>query len=375
MWILEGFSGKSALVRPAAIAVVFGWALLSASESTPLDLTGTAIIAGSAVRLTPADREKVGAAWWPEKQRVRDGFQAGFEFQISDRGGIERGADGFAFVLQNSGLHALGGRGSAGGFALGDGYGNPDRPGIPESLAVFFDTFKNRDAKDPSGNYIGIFTNGPTGQMRWPPPRLGFTKKLPFHLKDGRVHSVRIAYKTPLMTVFLDGAPEPVLSVPVDLTPVVDSAGRAYVGFTASTGDGYENHDILNWSLTSSTVEMVDSSIRFLDIDCMEGRNLCTPKQAVVEGRGAGKFHIVLPPQIDWPASVPNASREPVEISHAQGHVCWDLRMPGRTGCSGPEGIVIHKNEGGRTWFSVKRPDGCDPASTQGFFEFDVSVP
>lgn len=362
------------LLSPLLLSVVAALTLTGATGSPPLNLVGSAASMGTTIRITPAQREKVGAAWWPQRERVRDGFEAAFHFQISDRGGIERGADGFAFVLQNSGPRAIGGRGSAGGFALGDGYGNPHRPGIPRSLAVFFDTFKNSDSKDPSGNYIGIFTNGPSGEMRWPPPRLGFTKKLPFHLKDGRLHSARIRYETPLMRVFLDDAREPVLSVPVDLTPVVDDEGRAYVGFTASTGDGYENHDLLNWSLASSTVAMVHSSIQFLNVDCMEGRNLCTPKAAIVEERGPRRFHVVLPPYIAWGASIPNASGQPVEISNVQGHVCWNLESAGQTGCAGPDEGVIQKLEDGRTWFSVKQPAGSDITRSQGFFEFDAAV-
>lgn len=348
--------------------------LMGAAEGPPLHLVGSASMVGERLRLTPAAREKAGAAWWPEKKRVTEGFEVAFQFQITDKGGIEHGADGFAFVLQNSGPAAIAGRGSAGGFALGDGYGNPEEPGIPQSLAVFFDTFKNADAKDPSGNYIGIFTNGTRRQMHWPPPRLGFTKTLPFHLKDGKVHEARIRYKPPLMTVLLDDNTEPVLSVPVDLTPVLDSGGRAYAGFTASTGDGYENHDILNWSLVSSSVAVVQSNIQFLNIECLEGRNLCTPKRAVVDAKGPGKYHVILPPYFEWAASIPNVSGRPVVISNAQGHVCWDLNAPGEAGCSGPEGALVQKTEGDHTWFSVKAPQGSDFRKNQGFFEFDASV-
>jgi hypothetical protein len=83
--------------------------------------------------------------------------------------------------------------------------------------------------------------------MHWPPPRLAYTRKLPVNLKDGRVHAVRIAYQPPILTVTLDG--QAVLTSTVDLSSVVDRDGAAYVGFTASTGNGFENHDILTWSL------------------------------------------------------------------------------------------------------------------------------
>ena len=40
-----------------------------------------------------------------------------------------------------------------------------------------------------------------------------------------------------------------VLSSAIDLSSLLTlDAGMAYVGFTAGTGGGYENHDILSWN-------------------------------------------------------------------------------------------------------------------------------
>lgn len=93
-----------------------------------------------------------------------------------------------AFVLQNSGPGAIGGRGAAGGFGVGNGPRDQSRIGVVRSIAVFFDTFKKEEFKDPSDNYFALCTYGPPGKMRWPPPRLGYTRRLPVWLKDGRVH-------------------------------------------------------------------------------------------------------------------------------------------------------------------------------------------
>ena len=50
------------------------------------------------------------------------------------------------------------------------------------------------------------------------------------------------------MSVFLDDLATPVLTVPLDLSSTLDlDGGRAWVGFTAATGGGWQNHDILNW--------------------------------------------------------------------------------------------------------------------------------
>jgi hypothetical protein len=66
-----------------------------------------------------------------------------------------------------------------------------------------------------------------------------------------------------------------------------DHQGSFWVGFTAVTGWGFENHDILNWALAgatvSSSVSMVSSDISFPMSACLPNRNLCTPEQAIVE--------------------------------------------------------------------------------------------
>ena len=166
---------------------------------------------------------------------------------------------------------------------------------------------RNPDLQDPSDNYIAVCTAGTPRQMHWPPPRLAYTRKLPVKLKDGKVHMARIAYQPPILTVTLDG--QAVLTSTVDLSSVVDRDGAAYVGFTASTGNGFENHDILTWSLrpdVSSTMSVVSSSIVFLKTPCLPDRNLCTPERAQVEGTGSGTYHVVLPANLPWGASIPN---------------------------------------------------------------------
>ena len=85
-----------------------------------LRLVGDAVISGKAIRLTPARPNRSGAVWSVEKQPVGFGFDTTFQFRLTQQGGLGRGADGLAFVLQNSGPSSLGGRGSAGGFAVAD---------------------------------------------------------------------------------------------------------------------------------------------------------------------------------------------------------------------------------------------------------------
>jgi hypothetical protein len=359
-----------------------------------LKLTGSAGIAeGRILRLTKARTNQSGAAWLIEKQPVAGGFDTTFEFQLTAQGGLGPGADGFAFVLQNAGPSALGGRGSVGGFAVADPNYHHD-PGIPWSIAVFFDTFQNTAEGDPSGNYIALRTSGRPGEMKWPAERLAFTPNLHVVLKDRQAHTARVLYQPPSLSVYLDGAAEPVLEARVDLSIVLDALGRAWVGFTASTGGGYENHDILNWKFSGADVDssmsVVSSEITFLMAECLPDRNLCTPRKPVVERTGTG-YHIILPANSEWGVSIPNAAGKAVAISNAHGIACWDAKARAADGCSGPAGTgslaaegrflspgappgaLVMKQGDGMTWFSVNGRGGTF-AENEGFFEFDVEI-
>ena len=148
-----------------------------------LRLVGSARQEGTVIRLTPAKEQRSGGMWLEQKQPVSAGFETEFTFQLTKTGGLGPGADGIAFVIQNNSIGELAGRGNSGGFAPGDGNGDRNIPGIPQSIAVFLDTFQNEE--DPSGNYIAICTNGRLGQMKWPPARLGLAPALPVNMKDG----------------------------------------------------------------------------------------------------------------------------------------------------------------------------------------------
>lgn len=363
------------------------------SKAEGLELAGNAAIAGTRLRLTRAVVSQAGAAWVREKQSVGNGFETAFQFQLTGQGGLGRGADGFAFVIQNSGPEALAGRGAAGGFAVGDGKSNPRTKGIPFSIAVFFDTFQNNENRDPSDNYISIVTSGRPKQLRWPPPRLAFTKHLRFDLKDRSVHNVRIVYKPPVLSVYVDDPEKPELFSVIDSSIVVDREGSAWVGFTASTGAGFENHEILNWKFsggprTDVSSGFVSSSISFLMASCLPDRSLCTPEKATVEARDGGVFHIVLPANGEWGVSIPNPQRKSVEVRNAQGTVCWDLQGRGAEGCNGPEGngqdagqgflvlegkagALVVMSKSGRTYFSVNDRKGAF-GENEGYFEFEV---
>lgn len=365
-------------------------------SSDRLSLVGDARVSGDVLRITPAKEDKAGAFWFRDKQPVGAGFDTTFQFQLTHQDRIFfRGADGFAFVVQNSGPDALGGKGSAAGFGVSDSIGTPPHDGIPWAVAVFFDTYRNKEEDDPSSNYIGIRAAGGPPVSHWPPPRLAASPNLSVRLKDGKVHTARVLFQPPVLSVFLDGSAAAVVETVVDLSIATDPKGRAWVGFTAATAGGWEDHDILSWSFAkakvSSSLYAVTSNITFPRSACLPDRNLCTPESAFVAPGAADGYHIVLPANLEWGASIPNPSARPVDVTNAKGIVCWDPQTPGPVGCGGPAGngaaagagflaedkpagALIIRTHDGRTWFSVNAPSGAAFKNNQGFYEFDSEI-
>ena len=369
------------------------------SEAKDLALVKDAKRQQKVLRLTRADTDRRGAVWHRQKQQVAGGFETVFRFQFTEQDPMPQynGADGLAFVIQNSGLKAIGSAGGSGGFAAGDAGANPGGKGIQLSFAVFFDTYQNLNAGDPSNNYVSICANGRMKEMQWPPRRLAFTPGLSVYLKDGQIHTARVIYKPPLMTVYLDDMLTPLLTAAVNLSSITDPDGSAFVGFTASTGGGYQNHDLVSWAFwgtrtgVDSNMAVVSSNISFMKTVCLPDRTLCTPGEAVVEETGPAQFHVILPANLEWGASIPNPAGLIVRIRNANGNVCWETPSGPFSGCNGPSGSgaplkggtgfvspqqdagsLVMRTRQGRTYFSVNDRSGDSFHDNVGYFEFDV---
>jgi hypothetical protein len=200
------------------------------------------------LRLTPSDSSQRGSAWLPTKERVAWGFRSTFQLRVTEPRGFAdtdgSGADGFAFVIQNDGLSALGGAGRELGYA-----------GIPNSLAIEFDTWQNSELGDPNSNHISVHTRGTMPNSADETGHLGLTSAIPY-LSDGGRHRASIRYLPPdrsapgFLAVYVDDAPIPDLSLELDLSQVLRlDNGRAFIGFTASTGGASDRHEILRWEL------------------------------------------------------------------------------------------------------------------------------
>jgi peptide-N4-(N-acetyl-beta-glucosaminyl)asparagine amidase len=219
------------------------------------NLVNNAILHEDRVGLTVNERLQTGAAWIPDKQQVQDGFEATFDWQIN-RANPQRGAEGFAFVIHNAdGLPFP-------TFALGEGRHGLGYQGIPNSLAVEFDTVQTPAADfgrgtrgDPNSNHISVQTRGQEPNNANTDFSLGFTTQtepaVPL-FANGAKHTTKLVYKPGNLAIFLDDMTQPLMNVRVDLgTTLRLDNGTAWVGFTGATGRRYQAHDIYTFSFTA----------------------------------------------------------------------------------------------------------------------------
>src|ERR1700678_1858558 len=287
--------GLTKFVAVAAISVLMllagstiAWAQCPASPAYSPDFTSNQscvalnsdgvfnVFSGSNVlQLSTSVGNQIGSAWYSTPQTVENGFTTSFQFQFTAPSTPP--ADGIAFVIQNAstGTKAIGftgGTGGALGYGDNDSNANPSQgEGIPNSLAIEFDTYQN--GWDPAGNGNGSDSHvavqscgtGPNpshhnylcGGTSGSNSTIGVPAVTSTNMAHGNVHSVTITYIAACSTctpatlanlqVTLDGADVFATPVTIDLSTIGLGAGQsAYVGFTGATGGGWETQDILS---------------------------------------------------------------------------------------------------------------------------------
>src|SRR5579859_47601 len=239
------------------------------------------VISGGILRLTTANTNQHGSAWFYTQQPLASGFTTAVQFRLTNTNSCflcTFPADGLALVIQNdpSGTGALGYTGNGQNLA----YGNNDvstahgvGSAILNSLAIELDTHQNTNYSDPDGNHIAVQSCGPNNSSTLTPnsadhnymcPNGALAKlalqSLPsgLSLTDGLTHTITVNYLPPgtctsncnNLSIYFDSTL--ILQTTVDITAQLNltSGSSAYIGFTAATGASVENNDIISWSFS-----------------------------------------------------------------------------------------------------------------------------
>jgi hypothetical protein len=205
------------------------------SNVSGLTINPAAAQMGNVLRVVPNTIGQAGTAYatTPIAFDANTGFNTAFEFDITTDAGNP--TDGFTFLLQDMGVTAVGGTGQGSGYT-----------GVTPSVAVLF------RGRGPA--FIGVVADGVDPLPNYPqlPPGATTFAENAFYNQD---EYAWIDYNplSTLLSVYLStSSTKPVTSVMSTTVNVFGTVGsQAFVGFSAGTGAGFGNNDILNWSFTS----------------------------------------------------------------------------------------------------------------------------
>ena len=235
-----------ALAAAVSALPAFGQIIINDfSTASGLQLNGNAAVAGTALRITPANYSQAGSVFSTTAISLNAlaSFSTYFQFRITNSGGSGDsdgwGADGITFVVQTL-------SNNVGGLGGGIGY-----LGISNSVGVEFDTWNNGTGwGDPNGNHVN-FNYGGTFSAHTNAAIVAN------RMNDGTVWNAWVDYNGATQALelrLLEGSnvrpATAFLATSVDLVAALGST-NAFVGFTSGTGAAFGNHDILTWEFRS----------------------------------------------------------------------------------------------------------------------------
>ncbi len=271
--IAPAFAAIACLLSyPAGVRAAALFSYNNFSSTSGLTLVGNAATAttadGAVMRLTPATGNQAGAIYNTTAVPLGTNatFSTQFQFRFTNPGGVDP-ADGITFVIANS----PGGLGASGN---GMGYSGSSA----NSLAIEFDTYNNSiaagglgpfAAEPNSSNHVaidigGVLTNTAATNV-YGAASCGFAAGNPVQnaynvagcMSNGDLWTVNISYNGSSLTVTLSDPAEgttytALIAYAINIASILGT-NTAYVGFTASTGAGWENQDIVDWTFANTS--------------------------------------------------------------------------------------------------------------------------
>jgi hypothetical protein len=215
---------------------------------------------GKVLRLAPAIGSQSGAVYGTTVVPLGNNatFSTQFQFRITGQGGLNP-ADGIVFVLATN----TSGLGSAG---LGMGY-----QGVAgNSVGIEFDTYNNAGTglgnnDGNSSNHVSIDVNGVMTNLSlanvYGIQNCTFDASslytLPGCMSNGDLWTAVVSYNGAHLTVTLTDPAKgtsftAIGAYAINLASILGQ-NTAYVGFSAGTAAGWENHDIVNWVFSNGS--------------------------------------------------------------------------------------------------------------------------
>ncbi|KAG6583994.1 L-type lectin-domain containing receptor kinase VII.1, partial [Cucurbita argyrosperma subsp. sororia] len=236
-------------------------------NSTDVFLYGNATIESRILALTNQTSFSIGRALYPSKIPTRApnssrlySFSTSFIFAMAPYRDTLPG-HGLVFIfVPETGIHGTASAQNLGflNFTLN---GNPNN----HVFGIEFDVFDNEEFNDPDDNHVGIDLNSLTSTAT---REAGFWSDdgsfNRFRLNSGENYQVWIDYSDFQMNVTMAPAGmkrprRPLINASLNLSHVFTD--EMYVGFTSSTGQLVQGHNILAWSFSNSNFSLSESLI------------------------------------------------------------------------------------------------------------------
>ncbi|CAK9327430.1 unnamed protein product [Citrullus colocynthis] len=276
--------------------------LFNGFNSTAVSLYGNATIESRFIALTNQTNFSIGRALYPSKIPTKPPnssspypFSASFIFAMAPYRDTLPG-HGLVFIfVPTTGIEGTASAQNLGflNFTLN---GNPNN----HVFGIEFDVFANEEFSDPNDNHVGInlnsLTSFVTGEAGFWSDGGGADSFNRFRLNSGENYQVWVDYSDFQMNVTM--APvgmkkprRPLINTSLNLSGIF--MDEMYVGFTSSTGQLVQGHNILAWSFSNSNFSLSESLITTGLPSFVLPKDTFTKSKGFIAGVTAGGFLVV----------------------------------------------------------------------------------